>query len=152
MVAAPQGRQHCMGDRKYRQRGYQDDDRAKRPEGAGRPAGQPRERIGPRTPQFPGRVTVARCANCGTLLPKGFDPQERCLHCGFELHCCKQCVHFDTSARWECTQPISARFAVKDARNDCGFYEVRMSNERETTSGSSRPDDPRKAFENLFKK
>ncbi len=140
-------------ERKYRQRGYQDDDSDRRAEKPSRPPG-PRESIGPRLPQFPARVTVARCANCGTLLPKDFDPNGQCPRCGFELHCCKQCVHFDTSARWECTQPIPARIARKDARNDCAFYEIRMSSERETTSGRSpsRPDDPRQAFENLFKK
>ncbi|MBI3697242.1 MAG: hypothetical protein HY238_20705 [Acidobacteria bacterium] len=155
-----------MDDRKYRQRGYMDSDRdrEKRPE---RPRTQgPRtqgppggDRIGPRTPKFPPRVTVARCASCGTLLPKGFDPNGQCAKCRFELHCCKQCVHFDTSTRWECTQPIPARVSPKDVLNDCTFYEIRMSSERETTSGGSagapgpsRPDDPRQAFENLFKK
>ena len=138
-------------ERKYRQRGYQDEGRPKRE--PARPPGPPRERLGPRTPRFPPRVTVARCANCGVLLPAGFDPQGQCARCGFELHSCKQCVHFDTSARWECTQPIAARIARKDARNDCRFYAIRMSSERETTSGSARTtDDPRRAFENLFKK
>src|ERR1041385_8984255 len=147
-------------DRKYRQHGYQDDDREKGPEKPSRPPGR-RDTMGPRTPQFPARVTVARCASCGTLLPKDLDPKGQCPRCNFELHCCKQCVHFDTSARWECTQPIPVRIARKDARNDCTFYEIRMSSERETTSGrpapsgqpsSGRSDDPRRAFENLFKK
>ncbi len=145
-----------MSDRKYRQRGYYDDGaREKRPPSPRAPRA-PRETIGPRLPQFPGRVTVARCANCGTLLPKGFDPGGQCVRCGFELHSCKQCVHFDTSARWECTQPIPARISPKDARNTCTFHEIRMSSERETTSSGgssvSRPDNPRQAFENLFKK
>ena len=143
-----------MSDRKYKQRGYQDEEREKRPAA---PRGPREEKIGPRTPQFPARVTVARCANCGTLLPRGFDQQARCHKCGFELHSCKQCVHFDAAARWECTQPILARLSPKDARNECAFYEIRMSSERETTSGpaptaSGRPDNPRQAFENLFKK
>lgn len=89
-------------------------------------------------------------------MPKGIDPKEQCPKCSFELHCCKQCVHFDTAARWECTQPIPARIFPKDARNECTFYEIRMSSERETTSSSpvatARPDDPRQAFERLFKK
>ena len=143
-------------DRKYRQHGYQDDDREKRPPPQGRPPGPPRERIGPRTPHFPPRVTVARCANCGTLLPKEFDPQSQCSRCSFELHSCKQCVHFDTAARWECTQAIPARMARKDARNECTFYQIRMSSERETTTSvtpaPTRSDNPRKAFEDLFKK
>jgi hypothetical protein len=148
-------------DRKYRQHGYQDEDREKRPEKSGRPPGQ-RDMLGPRTPQFPARVTVARCAGCGALLPKDVDTNGQCPRCNFDLHCCKQCVHFDTSTRWECTQTIPARIARKDARNECAFYEMRMSSERETTSGrpapaagqpaASRSDGPRQAFENLFKK
>jgi len=143
-------------DRKYKQRGYMDDpDREKRPVLGERPPGPPRDRVGPKTPRMPGRVTVARCANCGGLLPAGVDPGGQCPRCNFELHSCKQCVHFDPAARWECTEPIPARIPRKDARNDCTFYEIRTSNERETTSGPAsiaKPDDPRKAFENLFKK
>ena len=145
-------------DRKYKQRGYMDHgDREKRPDFRDRPPGPPRDKMGPRTPKMPPRITVARCANCGTLLPReGFDLTGQCLRCNFELHSCKQCVHFDPAARWECTQPITARLPRKDARNECGYYEIRTSNERETTSGHAtgfvRPDDPRKAFENLFKK
>jgi len=142
-----------MSDRKYRQRGYQDQNR-ERPPGDSQPPRPPRgETIGPRTPLLPARVTVARCANCGTLLTTGSDPQKQCPRCGLELHSCKQCVHFDTSARWECTQPIPGRLSPKDARNECSFYEIRMSSERETTtSAPTRADDPRRAFENLFKK
>lgn len=147
-----------MSDRKYRQHGYQDNDRERRPERPpGRPPGPPGDRIGPRAPRFPARVTVARCASCGGLLPKGFDPNAQCPRCSFELHCCKQCVHFDTAARWECTQPIAARVSPKDARNGCTFFEIRTTSERETTSGgtaatNTRLSDPRQAFENLFKK
>ena len=144
-----------MSDRKYRQHGYYDGgEREKRPLLAPR---APREIIGPKLPQFPARVTVARCANCGTLLPRDFDPQGQCGRCNFELHSCKQCLHFDTAARWECTEPILARLSPKDARNECSFYAIRRSSEKETTSGGTaigtvRPGDPRAAFENLFKK
>ena len=43
--------------------------------------------------------------------------------------------------------------AKKDARNDCTFYEIRVTREKETsTPASLRPNDARQAFENLFKK
>jgi hypothetical protein len=133
-----------------------DGDREKRPEHRDKPPVAPRDRLGPKSPRMPPRVTVARCANCGTLLPPGVDPAGQCPRCNIELHSCKQCVHFDPAARWECTQPIAARIPRKDARNECTFYEMRTSSERETTSGQTagftRPDDPRKAFEDLFRK
>ena len=103
---------------------------------------------------------VTRCAGCGTILPADFDPQGRCPRCGFELHSCKQCAYFDTAARFECTQPITERIARKDARNHCTFYAPRTTVERQTSSGTRAgpntvvrsPNDPRQAFENLFKK
>jgi hypothetical protein len=112
----------------------------------------PREQLGPRTPQMPGRRNVSRCAQCGTVLPPSVDPFGQCPKCGFELHSCKQCGHFDVAARFECTQPIPERIAQKDTRNDCQLYALRVSVERETSPGAARPDDARRAFENLFKK
>jgi len=59
-------------------------------------------------------------------------------------------IYFDTSARFECTQPIKERITRKDARNDCPFYAIRTTVERETST--SKPLDARSAFESLFKK
>ncbi len=141
------------GDRKYRQRGYRDDDR--REERPSRPAGPPVSKSleGPRSPVMPPRRGVSRCAGCGAILPQGIDPQGKCPRCGFELHCCKQCVNFDTSQRFECLKPIPKRIPGKDTRNDCAFYEMRVTVERETSSGGvAKPATARQAFENLFKK
>jgi hypothetical protein len=135
-------------ERKYRQRGYQDSRQGR--EKNRTPIRQ--ESYGPRTPQMPAKHLVSRCARCGKVLAAGFDPNGRCPHCGFELHCCKQCAHFDTSARFECTQPILARIPKKDARNECTFYSPRVTLERQTSRDSSLGNDPRKAFEALFKK
>ena len=137
-------------ERKYRQKGYRDEERREKPP-AERPAA-PRSREGPRSPVMPPRRGVVRCANCGALLPPDVDPQGKCSRCGSALHCCKQCVNFDTSARFECAKPIPARISKKDAKNDCAFFEMRVTVERETTSGGSRPASARQAFENLFKK
>lgn len=150
-----------MSDRKYRQRGYQDSDRDRRDRPAGQRPGPKPETFGPRTPNFSPAHTVVRCAGCGTILPVDFDPKGRCPRCGFELHTCKQCAHFDTAARFECSQPITVRITRKDARNECTFYAPRATVERQTSPGSGgqgsavtqrTPTDPRQAFENLFKK
>jgi hypothetical protein len=143
-----------MSDRKYRQRGYMDSGRDRPERTPGQRPGPRPENYGPRTPNLPGAHTVVRCAGCGTILPADFDPAGRCPRCGFELHSCKQCVHFETSARFECTQPIPERIARKDTANTCTFFAPRVTVERQTSPGFSRatPDDPRRAFENLFKK
>ncbi len=154
-----------MSDRKYRQHGYQDhgkpEKKEKRPPPDGRPPRQ--DQMGPRTPRMVGTVTRARCSNCGAVLTAGFDKKGQCAKCGQELHCCKQCLHFDTGARFECTQPIPEVIPRKDKRNDCTFFEFRVTIEKDTTptsaapsapvaTESSRPSDARKAFEDLFKK
>lgn len=139
-------------ERKYRQRGYMDSGREGAEKRVDKRSGPKGETVGPRLPAMVGTQSVSRCGGCGTVLPSAFDPWGKCPQCGFELHSCKQCAHFDTSSRFECTQPIPERIVKKAARNDCSFYAPRMTVERQTSPGSSRPDDPRKAFENLFKK
>ena len=160
-------------DRKYRQRGYSDReaqdkkrDRADRPDRPDRPTGEPRPKqdaMGPRTPRMVGTVMRGRCASCGSVLMAGFDPNGECPRCKTPLHCCKQCANFDTGRQFECTQPILVRIAKKDAQNDCSFYEFRMTVEKDTSPvqyaaavpaaiNPGRPNDARKAFEDLFKK
>ena len=153
-----------MSDRKYRQRGYQDspgkEKRERPPQGQGRPPKQ--EQMGPRTPRMVGTVTRARCSNCGNVLANGFDVNGQCSKCKAELHSCKQCMHFDTGARFECTQPIPEHIPKKDAGNDCTFFRFRFTIEKDTSpvaakataapETASRPGDARQAFENLFKK
>jgi len=161
-----------MSDRKYKQRGYQDDDRDRRPprqEGqAGgpaqarpeRPPGAPAgaRRIsseGAKNPNMPGFREVARCSRCGTLVDAQIFSRSKCGKCGQDLRSCAQCVHFDPGARLECTQPIVARVSPKDAANECSFFSPRTSWERETSSAiSSKPSEPsgaKKAFDDLFK-
>jgi hypothetical protein len=153
-------------ERKYKQRGYRDrDSENKKRERTERPS-EPRPKqdmLGPRTPRMVGTVMRARCSNCGGVLAPGFDPSGQCPRCRFELHCCKQCIHFDTGKQLECTQPIPERIAKKDAKNACTFFEFRMTVEKDTSPVSyapttpaattaARPGDARKAFEDLFKK
>ncbi len=135
-------------DRKYKQRGYQDHGVKRQEPHLERKV----ESFGPKTPAMPDKHLVSRCARCGKMLPSGFDPAGQCPHCGFQLHSCKQCAYFDTSARLECTQPVPARIVRKDSRNDCTFYSPKVAIERQTSPGPSRIVDPRQAFEALFKK
>jgi hypothetical protein len=141
-----------MSDRKYRQSGYQDSGRERGEKRTGKPQGPKPERFGPRTPALAGSHSVSRCGGCGVILPAEFDAWGKCGHCGFELHSCKQCAHFETSSLFECTQPITERIANKNARNNCSYYAPRMTVEKQTKPSATRPDDPRKAFENLFRK
>jgi hypothetical protein len=101
---------------------------------------------------LPGTRAVSRCTQCGTVL-QGSPPEGRCPKCGFELHSCKQCMYFDPGSHFECMQPVTVRVGKKDERNDCTFYEIRVTREKETsTPASLRPTSARAAFDNLFKK
>jgi hypothetical protein len=140
-------------DRKYRQRGYMDSNGDRAGKKHDQKARSKPESFGPRTPKMPGTHSVVRCAGCGAILPADFDAGGQCPRCKFELHSCAQCAYFDTSARFECTQPITTRVPRKNIKNDCSFYSPRVTVERQTSpSFKSRTDDPRKAFEDLFKK
>ena len=142
-----------MSDRKYRQRGCQDSgEKGSKPgERSGdRPARK--DTFGPRPLQMPGKRSVSRCSQCGTILPS-LEIPEKCPKCGFELHSCKQCMYFDPSTRFECMQSVPERIPRKDVKNDCTFYAIRVTMEKETTTPvAAKPADARAAFDNLFKK
>ncbi|MBZ5555986.1 MAG: hypothetical protein LAO77_01795 [Acidobacteriia bacterium] len=161
-----------MSDRKYRQRGYQDDDRDRRPKGEKKPA-PPKERApgrvlqderGPKTPNLMAAHEVFRCARCGNLLSLSVGKLDSCAKCGVDLHSCIQCGSFDTSERWECAQSaqLQARVAPKDERNACTMFTPRTTVERQTGSptaaksdspgeASSASNSARRAFDDLFK-
>jgi hypothetical protein len=144
-------------DRKYRQRGYQDEPRDRppkrgtRPEPAPRAPGRPlQDAAGPRTPNLMASREVFRCTRCGNLLPLTVGADEQCPRCGVDLHSCIQCSSFDTSARFECSQTaLTARVSPKDARNCCAYFAPRTTVERQT--GTAGPTSARQAFDDLFK-
>jgi hypothetical protein len=155
------------GDRKYRQRGYMDSDRESyRPERP-RPQGPklPLDVTGPKLPRLVEAVAALRCFNCSVALPPDTDFRGTCPKCNAALHCCKQCVHFDTSTRFQCRKPIPVRIAVKDQANDCELFTPRITVARDVqpiavvkTGENGRiptprtATDARAAFNSLFKK
>lgn len=137
---------------KYRQPGYQDQDRGDQ---QGRRHQKKPMREGPRSPRMPGLQEVTRCAMCGAPLPRSLDEisfSSQCPKCEADLHTCKNCTYFDPGSRFECTQSIPKRIAGKDVKNSCESFHARTVVEKITTSGSQKPSDARNAFEDLFKK
>jgi hypothetical protein len=147
-----------MSDRKYRQRGYQDDDRDRQPKPQGKrpepepgaPAGARRlSQDGPKNINMPGFRHVVRCSQCGTVVAAEVLADTRCTHCGTDLRTCAQCESFDPGSRFECMQTaLTARVSPKNVRNTCTFYSPRTTYERETTT--PKVDSARKAFDDLF--
>jgi len=169
-------------DRKYRQHGYADspsyasNGQRSGSNGHGnqekpRPSG-PRPSIditGPRLPRLVQAVAASRCYSCATTLPPGTEFSGTCPKCNVQLHCCKQCVHFEPSTRFQCMKPVPVRIALKDQANECTLFKPRVTVAREVTSsgmsgGSRLPvpsmntppprnaSDARDAFDRLFKK
>lgn len=164
-----------MSDRKYRQHGYQDDDRDRRPreDGGGIDRRPPREPGAPagtrrmssegaKNPRMMGYRSVAKCARCGARVDGDILGLSKCEKCSQALHACIQCVNFDPSARFECSEPLSARVSPKDGANTCARFTARASWERETSStpapaaassASASPESAssaKKAFDDLF--
>lgn len=163
-------------DRKYRQHGYQDSGSGR---GNGHAAPSPHERFAPprhpmditapRLPRMVRNVTASRCYQCANALPDGYDFSQPCPKCGVELHCCRQCAHFDSSAHFQCAKPIPERITAKDKPNECTFFSSHVTVARDSSVPVPPPravpvaapaerqvpksvHNARQAFENLFKK
>ena len=160
-------------DRKYKQQGYMDSDRDSKGYREDRPKQQgPRPSIdltGPRLPRLVQHVAASRCFNCATTLPQGTEFGGTCPKCNADLHCCKQCSHFEPSTRFQCMKPVPVRIAVKDKANDCSLFAPRVTIARDGTAAPPvsapapspasnggpaprNPEDARSAFDRLFKK
>lgn len=163
------------GDRKYRQRGYQDSGRDSSSNGGPRREERPRPQgprppidvTGPRLPRLVQAVAAARCFNCSMTLPADIDFRGNCPKCGTALHCCKQCAYFEPSTRFQCLKPVPVRIAVKDQANECELFKPRVTVARDgaappaPSAGPVMPanapeprtiSDARAAFDSLFKK
>jgi len=84
-----------------------------------------------------------------------------CPGCRSPLHSCSNCTYFDTGARFECRKEIEARVESKTKANECEHFQpkaVRDLGLKQTEQGGSdgpggtNPNDPRAAFDALFKK
>jgi len=168
----PQGFGRCEKlpamTRKYGQRGYQESDR-KEPRrsdsGGGAPARRepppPRHNLDRPRGRGLGAPTeqTFRCAVCGTAqgapAPDAF--AATCEKCGTDLHSCTHCTHFDTAARWECRrwqerQAASLGAVMKKSKaNDCTLFAAKASVEFAKEKPADPADDPRAAFDALFK-
>jgi hypothetical protein len=141
----------AVSDRKYRQRGYMDEGGGEEPR-RGRPTGPRPRREGPRGRGLGAPTAeVFRCATCGrqAAAPAAGEFAATCSSCGADLHSCTNCRHFDSSAPLECRRTVPERVGAKAKNNDCELFEAKMT--KEFGSDSGRPDDPRAAFDALFK-
>ena len=158
-----------MSDRKYKHRGYQDGGGYGSGSSSGSSGGNNRSQ-GPRPDPRPQRIEgaprgrtaggfgpeVFKCNRCGQqrIALEEPTPDETCVKCGADLHCCGNCRFFDTTTTWECRENIPARVSNKHGRNECTFFSPKMVKDLAADKGRQpqTPDDARKAFDALFKK
>lgn len=96
------------------------------------------------------------CHNCGRdikLIAKVARTEE-CPHCGADMHCCKNCRFFDPGKNNQCSETQAEWVRDKISANFCDFFEPskRLPLTTRGSGETSRGDDVRKAFDNLFKK
>ena len=141
-----------MSDRKYRQRGYMDNDREpqRSREQPPKQQGRPVDREGPRSPKMMAFGETVKCSSCGVKVAATISLDSSCEKCRGDLHTCRQCTYFDPGAHFQCSKPITARIVNKSARNTCELFAPRTVVERQTSSGG--PTDARQAFAKLFKR
>lgn len=148
-----------MSDRKYRHRGYQDDDHER---DGPRPSSQRQPRGLEGAPRGRGvgipAESVFKCARCGTEIEQPeITEASTCPSCNSALHSCSNCTYFNTGSQFECRKPIPARIESKTKANRCEFYEPKAirnlrSSRTKMEAGTSSPTDARAAFDALFKK
>ena len=96
------------------------------------------------------------CHNCGReirVVGKVLRTDE-CPHCDADVHCCKNCRHFDPGKNNQCSEPQAEYVREKDRANFCDYFEPNNRVPLTSRGGpqTSNRDDVRKAFDNLFKK
>ena len=75
-----------------------------------------------------------------------------CASCGDALHSCSNCSFFNTGARFECQQPIAKRVESKAKGNECKFFKPKAVRDLKVETPGESSNDPRAAFDALFKK
>ena len=104
-----------------------------------------------------------RCARCGRdLVNISVEKDTTCPGCRSPLHSCSNCTFFDTGAPFECRKELEARVEIKDQGQRLRALpaqigpQPRAQADRERPQRTVRagpiPNDPRAAFDALFKK
>lgn len=75
---------------------------------------------------------------------------DECGNCGADIHACLNCENYDPSAHNKCREPQAEWVSDREKANFCDLF---IPNKRAASGHrTSAPDDPRSAFDNLFRK
>src|SRR5947209_6249376 len=77
-----------------------------------------------------------------------------CPGCGSDIHCCKNCVHYDEDLSAKCREPNSEWVRDRATQNSCLFFEFRSAPEK-SVNGADEPtseaERAKEAFRALFR-
>jgi hypothetical protein len=95
------------------------------------------------------------CWHCGYHIDLrsqgGIGKKDECPKCEEDLHTCRNCRFFDSSAENECAEPMAEWVRYKDRANYCDYFEVVETLEMGQRSAPASADDARRAWDRLFK-
>lgn len=96
-----------------------------------------------------------RCHYCqGALSVPVVQKLRLCPHCGSDLQCCLNCVHYDETVSARCREAESPWIADRAAQNDCPYFEMSPET-RPTPAGplkeGSDAERAKQAFRALFR-
>ena len=72
-----------------------------------------------------------------------------CPYCGADLHCCKNCEHWDPSAHNQCKEHIAEYIPDREKANFCSFFTMRNGVPEDPSGRISKS---KSALDALFKK
>ena len=94
------------------------------------------------------------CWSCGkpTGIMERVNRNDSCPSCRADLRCCRGCVHFDPTRRFQCRETVDQAVVNKDKNNFCDYFQKR--NVTKTAGGISTQTDTKdsrkKKFDDLF--
>ena len=97
---------------------------------------------------------MRRCYACG----KEIDPENKiartdeCPRCARDLHCCRNCRHYDPAVHNQCREPVAEWISEKERANFCDYFSFGGSPDpgREK-EGKPPQEDAREKWRRLFK-
>lgn len=95
---------------------------------------------------------MVHCHHCGKTSESGdrIGRNETCPYCGYDLHVCYNCLHYDPKAYNECQENQADRVLEKDKANFCDYF---APSDHPMRAGENKKQDEAKAkLDALFKK
>ena len=69
-----------------------------------------------------------KCWQCGKTVTDQLLPLStyaECRHCRAQLHCCRQCQHFNPRVRADCDEPRAESYSEREKANFCDWHKLR---------------------------